>query len=230
MPKFKFLSPKERDLVIIFGVSNLVCILFFAIRVMDSHSWRYFFLFWNLFLAWLPLVFAWWLAKVISKGRWFSLGPLVLTALWLGFLPNSFYLTSDLIHLQSTGEVSLLFDVVMFMAFIWAALLLGFTSLIMVHKQLLKRIDRGTAHGLITIVLLICSFAIYLGRYLRWSTWDVLVNPAGILFDVTDRFISPSAHPQTFTTTATFFILYGSMYIAIWRLIDLLKADETAAR
>lgn len=223
------LKTHERQLVAVLGVSNLLCLIFFAGRVISSGNWRYGFLFWNLFLAWLPLLFAWWLAKRMPKHRWLSVGSVLITLLWLGFLPNSFYVTSDLIHLQSTGEVSLLFDLVLFMSFVWNSLLLGFISLYMMHKQLLKRLTPTTAHFVIAVVLLLCSFAIYLGRYLRWSTWDVLINPAGILFDVSDRFISPRAHPQTFTTTASFFMLYGTMYIVIWQLIGILQTHAKSS-
>lgn len=217
----------ERQLLATFALANAVCIIFFAARVISGGTWRYGFLFWNLFLAWLPLLFGWWLGRELKHRRWLTWQCLLLTLLWLGFLPNSFYVTSDIIHLQSTGEVSLLFDLVLFISFVWASLLLGFTSLFMVHRQLLKRLNKQTAHVLIALVLLACSFAIYLGRYLRWSTWDVLINPAGILFDISDRFISPRAHPQTFSTTASFFILYGTMYIVIWRIIAILQAQKT---
>lgn len=221
------LRPSERQLLTAFGLSNLVCVVLFVGRVWGSSgSWRYAFLFWNLFLAWLPLLFAWLLAKQLKVHRWLSWQALLLTALWLGFLPNSFYMTTDLIHLQSTGEVSLLFDLVLLMSFVWNSILLGFTSLYLVHRQLLKRLETNAAHTVVGVVLLLCSFAIYLGRYLRWSTWDVLINPAGILFDISDRFISPRAHPHTFTTTATFFLLYGSMYIVIWQLIHTLQANQ----
>jgi len=223
------LSKQARQVVGVLFVGNLVCVVFFAARVWTSDSLRYGFLFWNLFLAWLPLLFSWWLIKRLPTSRWFSWQNILLTTLWLGFLPNSFYITSDLIHLQSTGEVSLLYDLVMFMSFVWISTLMGFVSLYMIHKQLLLRLDRAWAHNLIALVLLLCSFAIYLGRYLRWSTWDVLINPAGILFDISDRFISPRSHPQTFTTTASFFLLYGSMYWVIWQLISILQSKNRRA-
>jgi uncharacterized membrane protein len=85
--------------------------------------------------------------------------------------------------------------------------------------MLLKHLPPRLAHIMIASVLLLCSFAIYLGRYLRWSTWDVLVNPAGVVFDVSDRIINPVSHGQTFSTTLTFFLLLGSMYLVIWQAI-----------
>lgn len=193
---------------------------------MESQSTRYWFLLWNLFLAWLPLLFAWWLVKRLKHSRWSDTGNIALTFLWVGFLPNSFYIVSDLIHLEATGEVSLLYDAVMFTSFIFNGYVAGYMSLLLVHDRLLKRISRIRAHAIVAAVLLACSFAIYLGRNLRWNTWDVLVNPAGILFDVSDRFINPAAHPQAFVTTVTFLLLLGSIYIVIWQFVHALKADK----
>jgi len=181
---------------------------------------------WNLFLAWLPLLFAWWLMKWVAKNPWISWQGMGLTLLWLGFLPNSFYLVSDLIHLQTTLASNVFYDVVLLVSFAWNGLVLGFFSLYLVHRLLIKRIEWRYAHLLIAGVLLLCSFAIYLGRYLRWSTWDVLVNPAGILFDVSDRIINPEAHGQTFTTTLTFFLLLGSMYLVLWQFVGVIREQK----
>jgi uncharacterized membrane protein len=79
---------------------------------------------------------------------------------------------------------------------------------------------------MVAVVLLLCSFAIYLGRYLRWNSWDVLINPAGIIFDVSEPFISPTSHPQAFTTTLMFFVLLGSIYAVIYRLIQIARASS----
>lgn len=207
-------------------ISNAACLFLFLLRSIESDSSRYWFLIWNLFLGWLPLGFAWWLSRCLQKGSWSRPGSVILTFLWLGFLPNSFYLVSDLIHLHATGEVSLLYDVVMFSLFIFNAYVAGFLSLYLVHRELLKRLTRYQAHTVVGGVLLVCCFAIYLGRSLRWNTWDVLVNPAGLLFDVSDRIINPGAHPQAIVTTSTFFILLGCMYMVIWQLAQALKADN----
>ena len=208
-------------------LSNSASVLLFVLRALEADSLRYDFLIWNLFLAWLPLGFAWWLVlRLRQSGQWLQPLNLLLAALWLGFLPNSFYLISDLIHLEVTGEVSLLYDVVLMCSFIFNAYTAGLISMCLVHRELIRRVGRARAHSVIAAVLLVCSFAIYLGRNLRWNTWDVLINPGGILFDVSDRVINPASHPQAFVTTATFFVLLGSIYVVIWQLVQALRADN----
>ena len=198
-------------------ISNLVSIVLFVMRVGATHSTDYWFLFWNLLLAWVPLIFVFMLRSQLKRKSWKEPIPVIYTLLWLGFLPNSFYLMSDLIHLQNTESARVLFDAVLFLSFIWNGLIAGMLSIIWVHQALLKRWGRAAAAGVIGIVLLLTSFAIYLGRNLRWNTWDVLVNPAGILFDVSERVINPFSHPQVLLTTLTFFMLLGSMYMVVWQ-------------
>ncbi len=199
---------------------------FFMARVVAGHSWNYWYLLWNLFLAWLPLLFAWLLQRSLKHNRWLSAKPLIYTLLWLGFLPNSFYLVSDLVHLHSTGEVSLLFDCVMMFSFIFTGLVLGFTSLFIIQRQLHDKLKLRHTHSLVAAVLLLCSFAIYLGRNFRLNSWDVLVNPAGLLFDVSDQFVNPALHPQLFTTTLMFFALLMGIYVVLWQVIRAVQAER----
>ncbi len=205
--------------------SAALSVLLYGLRMLEGQSTRHAYLLWNLFLAWLPLVWAWWLLQRLRTQPLSQPGNIFLTFLWIGFLPNSFYLVSDLIHLEITGEVSLLYDAVMFCSFIFNAYAVGMISVYLMHRELLRRVH-GAAHGLIALVLLACSFAIYLGRYLRWNTWDVLINPAGLLFDVSDRIVSPGAYPQAFITTLTFFLLIGSIYAVVYEGVEALRRDS----
>jgi uncharacterized membrane protein len=219
-------SPGYRRVFYTLLVSNGVSLLLFALRSVESQTDRYWFFVWNLILAWVPLAFAWLLVQRLKRTSWPQWQNVGLTLLWLGFLPNSFYLMSDLVHLHETGEVSLLYDIVMFLSFIFNGLVAGYMSLFLVHRELLRRVSYQSARAVVALVLLACSFAIYLGRSLRWNSWDVLVNPAGLLFDVSDRVVNPSAHPQTFVTTMTFFLLLASVYFVVLELVRALRADN----
>lgn len=203
--------------------SNLVSLLLFLMRVVGTEKFRFWFLLWNLLLAWIPLMLAYWLVIRLKKQAWLTWQNLLLTGLWLAFLPNSFYILSDLIHVHLTGEINILYDVVLMFSCIFNGYVFGFMSVYIVHRELLKRLPTTKAHAAIAGVLMLSGFAIYLGRYLRWNTWDVLVHPIGLLFDISDRFLRPAAHPQTFVTTLTFFLLLGSMYYVIWELVRLLR-------
>ncbi len=195
---------------------SLLSIGFLAVGALQSDGFGDWYLLWNLFLAWIPLVLAYFLVRKVSKGSWGSWPAIGLSLSWLLFLPNSFYIVSDLIHLEDMPRSHVLFDSVMFSMFIITGLVLGYTSLYMVHRQLRRRMDGLRAGLFVSSLLLLCSFAIYLGRDLRWNSWDVLISPAGILFDVSERLIDPLAHPQTFSVTAIFFVFLSSLYWAVW--------------
>lgn len=194
-------------------------------RIVVTDSQRYTFLFTNLTLAAISPLIAWWLVTRIKKYGWLRPWQILLTLLWISFLPNSFYLTTDLIHLRPTYEAHLLYDAVMLMSFITAGMVFGFMGVYLVHLQLVKRLRSLYVYLILGLIFLACSFAQYLGRNTRWNTWDILLQPAGLLFDVSDRVINPQAHTLTYITTFSFFLLLFSLYLVIWEATRLLQKN-----
>jgi uncharacterized membrane protein len=212
-------------------ILSLVSVLFFAIGAWRNHSLLYWYLIWNLFLAWVPLILAYFLINYLATKKWLSTYGVILTALLIGFLPNSFYMVSDLIHLvidSNAGRVNPLFDSIMFFSFAFTGIVLGFISLYLVHRELLKRFITNYAHLIIAVILLLVGFAIYLGRDLQLNTWDVIINPAGVLFAVSDRIINIQAHPAVISTTFGFFLLFGSQYLVFWIILQSLKVKRSS--
>lgn len=203
-------------------LSNTVSVFLFYLRTLGTGSDTYWFMLWNLILGWVPLVIAWALLTQLPKKTWREPLPVLLTLAWLAFLPNSFYMVSDLLHLKQTGDISKLFDIVMFMSFAWNGILAGFLSLRLIHRALLERTSRELATALIGGALLTSCFAIYLGRSLRWNSWDIVSSPGGLLYDVSERIINPFDYPQAFVTTTIFFLLLGSMYYVMYELVPVL--------
>ncbi|HSX06207.1 MAG TPA: DUF1361 domain-containing protein [Candidatus Saccharimonadia bacterium] len=225
MQKRRRFSPRERVVICVIELTVLSVVLFVAGAIANRSS-QFAYLIWNLFLAWLPLLTTLWLLKMLQTRHWSSWSMLGVTLVWLLLLPNSFYMISDFIHIQDVLRHNLLYDVVMFTTFILTGLLLGFSSLYMIDAELRKRVSLRISSSIIAIILGLCSFAIYLGRDLRWNSWDVLVNPAGILFDLSDHFIHPLQHGDMFTTTGTFFVLLGSLYVVGWQLGEATRQDK----
>jgi len=201
-------------------LSSCVSLGILLVHVISTHNLMYWYLGWNLLLAWLPLLFVVLLRKSLTYHPWLAWSPMIWTVLWLAFLPNSFYIVSDLLHLQSVSTTDLLYDTVMMVSFMLNGLVLGYISLYQVHKELKERLSINWTNGLVSLSLLVCSFAIYLGRDLRWSSWDLIVNPQGILFDISNQIIDPSHHLQAFTTTLMFFVLIGTFYLVICSIVN----------
>lgn len=207
-------------------LSSCVSLGILLVHIISSHSFLYWYLGWNLLLAWLPLLFVVLLHRSLQFHPWLAWRPMVWTVLWLAFLPNSFYIVSDLLHLQSVSTNDVLYDTVMMVSFMLNGLILGYISLYQVHQELKKRLSIRWVNSLISLSLLVCSFAIYLGRDLRWSSWDLIVNPQGILFDISNQLIDPRHHLQAFTTTLLFFVLLGTFYIVIWSIVANLRTPR----
>ena len=208
------------SLIFAMGIS-LGLYLYGSIR---SHTLAFTYLPWNLFLAVIPLVIAVRLVHVLREGKqWSDWEPIGWTLAWLLFLPNSFYMISDYIHLADVSEDHILYAAVLFTAFICLGVLMGFCSLYLVHRELRRHISSVAAASWVAGVLLLCSLAIYIGRDLRWNSWDVLANPAGLLFDISDRFLRPEDYPSMFITVTSFFVLLTGLYAVVWSGAKLLR-------
>ena len=218
------LSASPNRLIISIATASLVGVFLLVIRILHSDSTRYLFLIWNLILAvFVPLI-AWWLTARIREHGWLKTPQILLTIAWLLFLPNSFYIVSDFIHLRPNYEASILFDAVMLISFSLSGLIFGYASVYMVHSELRKRINAKSAWAIISGIFVASSFAIYLGRFTRWNSWDIILQPAGLLFDVSDRVVNPAAHSQTYSTTAIFSILLLAFYWVVWESIQFIKS------
>jgi len=221
-----FLNGVEKRFVKSAVLLSGLCIAFFAYRLIITGTWRYSFVIGNLVLAWLGLIAGWLLARRVAKQAWMSWRSIGLTILWLVFLPNTWYVLTDFLHVKPTGEVSEIYDIVLIGTLVINGFILGFTSLYLVHHQIRRRVSEQKSDLIIAGVILLSSFAIYLGRNLRWNSWDVLTNPSGVIVSVSDRIVDPLGHPRALNITGLFFVLLCSVYFALWKFIHLPNSRE----
>lgn len=198
------------------GLISGLCLVMFVSRVLVTGTDRYLFIPQNLALAWMALLLGWLLIVGLGKRRWLSWQNVGLTVAWVVFLPNSWYVLTDFLHVSSTGEISQIYDIAMMFTLVVCGFTLGFISLYLVHLEFLKRLPARIAHLLVVAILLIASFGVYLGRDVRWNTWDVISHPEGLIINVSDRVINPLEHPRAINLTLLFFVLLATLYGAIW--------------
>ena len=183
------------------------------LRVERTGSGYYLFLLWNLFLAGIPLVASTCL-RLARRGR----SPLIIQAgcfgFWLLFLPNAPYILTDLLHLTATSPVPAWYDLALLLSCAGTGLLLGYLSLIDVHDIVAETLGQAIGWVLALSSLLLTGFAIYLGRFLRWNSWDVLARPT-IMFDIADGLLHPASHSRTFAVTLIYGLTLGFAYIAL---------------
>lgn len=222
-------SSRGRVVLSLIGLSIVSC-GFLVVQMFKTENTQYWYLIWNLLLAWVPLALTGLLLRLLKRQLWSDLFPILVSLVWLVMLPNSFYMISDFIHIKEFSDEELVYGVVVFTSFVFTAALIGFSSLYVIHEELRRRLGAKLSGLFVGSILLACSFAIYLGRDLRWNSWDILVNPAGILFDVSDRLVNPYGHPGIFTTTLSFFVLLTSLYIVGWQIGRATRQDAQTKR
>lgn len=205
-------------------ITNTVSVVLFIFRLIGAENFRYWFMLWNLALAWIAPFIALWLVSRLRTVSWKHWSNIGLTLAWLLFLPNSFYMVSDLIHVQQTGEVNIIFDAVLFTSFIFNGFIAGYIGTYFIHRELAKRLSVPKTYLIILGVFMLSSYAIYLGRVLRWNTWDAFLSPAALLFDISDTILRPLDHPQAFVITFSFTILIGSFYLLAYQLLYILRS------
>lgn len=157
-----------------------------------TRSTTFLFLLWNLFLAWVPYLLTLLLPKLPK--RWLAV-PLL--AVWLVFLPNAPYIVTDLMHIHYRTGIPLWYDVMMIFSTAWTGLLLGFISIMDVQSYLEKNWGKRPAAFIIGGVILLCAFGVYVGRYQRYNTWDLLREPYQLFWDMAGVLIHPIANLGT---------------------------------
>ncbi|KWX24002.1 hypothetical protein AFM11_11585 [Mycolicibacterium wolinskyi] len=169
------------------------------------------FLVWNLFLAWIPMVFAVGFA-VVRRRLW--LVPLGL--IWLAFLPNAPYLVTDLVHL---GEGYELWRHVLQYGFAaWTGILLGVVSLLLVHQRVDR--DLGRVWGWLTVVVSVglCAIGVVIGRFQRWNSWDLVTRPESVVAATLEWVRSPFAYVQSTGVAVAVAAFFGLAYLTVWSL------------
>lgn len=206
----------QLSLLTILVLSSSLSVTMVAARVLYSGAGTYTFLVWNLFLAWVPLFSALGLWAVARLRPWTALGlgmPLFLC--WLAFFPNAPYIVTDFLHLSERNSAPLWYDLLMLFSFAWNGLVVGFTSLWIVQNVIAQRWGNGSSWLIVTGTLAASGFGIYLGRFLRWNSWDILMNPYLLAYDIWHHIADPFAHPRTIVMTLLFSTFLTLAYMTI---------------
>ena len=186
-------------------------------------------LLWNLALAWVPFLIA--LVVYDRHRRGASPERLALPALlWLLFLPNAPYLVTDFVYLREYREMPVWYDITLLTTFAWLGLVLGFVSLYLMHA-VGERLFGAVASWIgVASVLVLTGFGVYLGRFERWNSWDVLVDPVHIGSRLGSGILDPLSHPRPLGVTLALggFLTFG--YFVVWSVLRLAAAEGREQR
>ncbi len=186
-------------------------------RMIVTQTIEYIFLPWNLFLAFVP----YWIT------RWMSANPalienrlkrVLLLSVWLLFIPNAFYIITDLFHLVNVHSAPRWFDLLLIFSFAWNGILCGIISLRRV--ELIIALDRGTRYSIIMVfgVMWLNALGIYIGRFLRFNSWDVVTDPFNLVIEIGDLIINPIDNWFAWGMTGTYAVFMTLLYLSLKKM------------
>lgn len=174
------------------------------------------YLIWNLLLAWIPYtISSYFIKKDTSKS---SFIPLFI--FWLFFFPNAPYLVTDVVHIVSNSSSSVWYDGLLFFFFGWIGLFLGTLSLFHIHQYFKNHFSYLISELIIFAICFVSSFGVYLGRFERWNSWDIFINPVHLIKDsfYISTGLADAENPLLFVFVFTIFMY--SAYKTIYILVD----------
>lgn len=163
-----------------------------CIRAILTHSLFYGFLPWNLILAYIPLAITGYMINrphlIEKKGYFYSL-----FFAWLMFLPNAPYILTDFLHFRRETTVPFWMDILMLISFSLSGVLFGIKSIKQMFYMLATRFSYIMVWIIVFNVCLLAGFGIYVGRFLRYNSWDVLHKPFSLIQSI---FTSLTSYPE----------------------------------
>lgn len=198
-------NKKQNSNLILLAFLSLILIL---LRVKITHDIYLLFLLWNLALAYIPYM----LSSKIKSTLPGTFSFYILLFGWLLFLPNSFYLLTDFVHLHHSTSLQYLFDAVILTCFTVAGFYAGIVSMLQIHALLEMKFSQKICDYLIIILCFLISFGIYLGRILRFNSWDILSNPVTLFWNIFKSLLRFEAYVFTIGMGTLILFVYGFTY------------------
>jgi uncharacterized membrane protein len=209
--------------------ATIFSVAVWRVRSEVSGTVHYAFLIWNLFLAWIPFLIAYFTYAVSLSKKWIYVIIPIAAFLWLIFFPNAPYILTDFQHLAGVWrDVPVWYDVMLLIWFAFTGLLLGMVSLFLMQEIIRREFGRWAGWGFVIVVAGLSSTGIYMGRFLRWNSWDILRNPTGIALYTFERVQDPSLQSIGFTSLFAIFFLF--LYVTLYTFGHLLlerQANES---
>jgi uncharacterized membrane protein len=175
---------------------------------------EYDFFAWNLFLAWVPAIAALGLYTLAHRNPPNVVLMTILGLVWFLFFPNAAYIVTDIVHLHERPPVPFWFDLIAIMSFAETGLFLGYLSLYLMQEIVRHRVGRWQSWAFALVMLGLNGFGIYLGRFLRWNSWDALLSPIDTL-----RNAAYAVNPWTSITPLAFSAFFSAFSVVCYLIV-----------
>ncbi len=200
-------------------ISSMFSMTLVGFRFIYTGYPLFIFLAWNLFLAFIPFMISGWLLKQEKRSRLLMAAAFIA---WLLFIPNAFYIITDLFHLPLNESVPLWYDLALLLSFAWSGILFGVISVRQMEKTIEQFAGRSFGMFFILPVMFMNGLGVYIGRYLRFNSWDVIANPLQLAKDIIYLFIHPFRNSMDWGMILCYTMLMTIIYTAIKKLSKVL--------
>ena len=194
------INQKHKTFISLFW-ALLFSFLLLAIRIKLNGSLRFLFLVWNLFLACIPFAITFYLS---SRSKHKPINFIIWFMIWLLFLPNAPYIITDLIHLKWSNTPYLWLDILLVTSFALNGLILFYLSIRDMKSKLLEFLSNSKTSIVMLSVFLLTGFGVYLGRFLRFNSWDLLNHQNKLIQDILIIITHQKQHFEAWLFTITF--------------------------
>lgn len=185
-------------------------------RVIYTGDLLFCFLVWNLFLAFVPYAVSKRMIEYVQgKSKWKFFFYVII---WLLFIPNAFYIITDLFHLDKNEGIPLWYDLALLLSFAWSGLLFGVLSVRQMEKLFESFFNKKFDLFFILPVMFLNGLGVYIGRYLRFNSWDVLTNPFQLMQEMVYLFLHPVRNRFDWSMIICYTLLLTLIYFTIKKL------------
>lgn len=189
-------------------------VLLLSVRIIYYMQFSYLFYPWNFFLAAVPLLIS---RRLLVEDN-LKLRSAVMIFCWFIFFPNASYIITDILHFMERPPVPKWFDLLLVTSAAWNGLILGIVSLLQVEDFLSRHFRLIQVRVFVAASLIASAFGIYLGRFLRFNSWNIITKPGDLAYALSDRFLNPFDHPRTWGFTVLFGIFLSIIYFTVRQL------------
>jgi len=143
---------------------------------------------------------------------------------WLLLLPNAGYLVTELnfSHRKDGEDVPLWYDIVAVLTLAMSGVLNTVVNIFLVqmfyavlrYPDDLKPFQRTASWLVVAVILVLVSFGIYLGRYIRFNSWD-LMHPVGFLQKFVRYFRTPGKVRDALLFSGLYTVFFALIYLVV---------------
>ncbi|MGX8850977.1 DUF1361 domain-containing protein [Amedibacillus sp. YH-ame10] len=178
---------------------------------------------WNIMLATLPLFFS---SLFLSMAKQKKTVPMIVCFIcWLLLFPNVAYLITDFIHITPLTFYEFSSQGSFYVRDIWVWIELlhigcgvligffaGYRSLYHIQLYVKDKYNSWISWGMVAVVSLLSGFGVFLGRFLRLNSWDVL-KPMSLINEVYENIELSFSIPFSFIMAIFIVITYTLFYL-----------------